>query len=92
MVQLDLDAPIPKELGLPSLEGGMLGSQNRKKESKMAVAKRQRKKKARENGTKENSRTRVSTTGETDLLASPIYIGQAQRKETKHFYKKRSQD
>ena len=39
--QKDLDAPIPKELGLPSLEGGMLGSQNRKKESRMTVAKRQ---------------------------------------------------
>ena len=39
--QKDLDAPIPKELGLPSLEGGMLGRWNRKKESKMAVAKRQ---------------------------------------------------
>ena len=24
--QKDLDAPIPKKLGLPSLEGGMLGS------------------------------------------------------------------
>ena len=24
--QKDLDAPIPKDLGLPSLEGGMLGS------------------------------------------------------------------
>ena len=24
--QRDLDAPIPKEVGLPSLEGGMLGS------------------------------------------------------------------
>ena len=24
--QKDLDAPIPKELGLPSLDGGMLGS------------------------------------------------------------------
>ena len=24
--QKDLDAPIPKELGLPSIEGGMLGS------------------------------------------------------------------
>jgi len=32
----------------------------------MAVAKRQRKEKARENGTKENLRTRVSTTGETN--------------------------
>ena len=39
--QKDLDTPIPKELGLPSLEGGMLGRQNREKESKMAVAKRQ---------------------------------------------------
>ena len=38
--QRDFDAPIPKELGLPSLEGGMLGSLNRKRESKMAVAKR----------------------------------------------------
>ena len=58
----------------------------------MVVAKRQRKEKAHKNGTKENSRTRVSTTGETDLLASPIYIGQAQRKETKKKYKKRSQN
>ena len=40
--QRDLDAPIPKELGLPSLAGGMLGSQIRKKESRMVVAKRQR--------------------------------------------------
>ena len=39
--QKDFDIPIPKELGLPSLEGGMLGRWNRKKESKMAVAKRQ---------------------------------------------------
>ena len=38
--QKDLNAPIPKELGLPSLEGGILGSQNREKESRMAVAKR----------------------------------------------------
>ena len=37
--QRDLDAPIPKELGLPSLAGGMLGSQIRKKESRMVVAK-----------------------------------------------------
>ena len=34
----DLDAPIAKELGLPSLEGVMLGSQNNKQESRMAVA------------------------------------------------------
>jgi len=40
--QKDLDAPVPKELGLPSLEGGMLGSWNRKNESRMVVAKRQR--------------------------------------------------
>ena len=39
--QRDLDAPIPKELGLPSLEEGLLGRQNREKESKTAVAKRQ---------------------------------------------------
>ena len=43
--QKDLNTPIPKELGLPSLEGGMLGSWNRKKESKIAAAKRQRKEK-----------------------------------------------
>ena len=43
--QRDLDSPIPKELGLPSLEGVMLGSSNRKKESKMAMAKRQRREK-----------------------------------------------
>ena len=39
--QKEPHTPIPKELGLPSFEGGMLGSQNRKKESRMAVAKRQ---------------------------------------------------
>ena len=39
----------------------------------MAVAKRQRKGKALENRTKENKRTA--------LLASPIYIGQAQGEE-----------
>ena len=39
--QRNLDVPIPKELGLLSLKGGMLGSQNRKKESKMVVAERQ---------------------------------------------------
>ena len=43
--QRNLNTPIPKELGLPSLEGGMLGSWNRKKESKIAAAKRQRKEK-----------------------------------------------
>ena len=37
--QKDLDTRIPKELGLPSLAGGMLGSQIRKKESRMVVAK-----------------------------------------------------
>ena len=33
--QRDLNTPIPKELGISTLEGGMLGSQNRKKEFKM---------------------------------------------------------
>ena len=54
----------------------------------MAVAKRQRKEKACENGTKENPRTGVKTSGETALLASPIYIGQAQEGGDKT-YKKR---
>ena len=44
--QRDLNAPTPKELGLPSLEEGMLGSYNRKKKSKIVVAKRQRKEKS----------------------------------------------
>ena len=43
--QRDLYAPFLKELGLPSLEGGMIGSQNRKKEYKMVVAKRQKREK-----------------------------------------------
>ena len=55
--QRDLDTPIPKESGLPSPEGGMLGSQNRIKEFKMAEAERQRKGKACENRTKERLRT-----------------------------------
>ena len=41
-IQKDLNAPIPKELGLPSLEGEMLGSWNRKKESRIVEAKRQK--------------------------------------------------
>ena len=57
----------------------------------MVVAKRQRKGKAPENGTKENPRTRVRTqVKQTALLAGPIYTGQAQGEETKH--KMRSQD
>ena len=40
-IQRDLNAPSPKELGLPSLERGMLGSQNTKKKSRMVVARRQ---------------------------------------------------
>ena len=66
--QKDLDAPIPKELGLPSLEGGMLGSQNREKESKMAVAKRQGR-------SKEGPRTRVKTSGRTTRTNSPPRSG-----------------
>ena len=42
--QRDLNTPIPKELGLPSFEGS---SYNRKKESRMVVAKRQRREKPR---------------------------------------------
>ena len=57
--QKDLDAPISKELGLPSHEGGMLGRENREKESKMAVGKRQGR-------PKEGSRTRVKTSGRTN--------------------------
>ena len=62
--QRELNAPIPKELGLPSLEGRISRSQNRKKESKIALAKRQRKEKACEHRTKERVRTRVRTSGE----------------------------
>ena len=56
------------------------------------VAKRQRKEKTHENRTKEGSRTRARPSGETKaLLASPIYIGQAQEGKKKHI-KKRSQN
>ena len=48
----------------------MLGIQNRKKESKMLVAKRQRKRKACKNGTKENPWTGVRTSGETNTPPS----------------------
>ena len=43
----------------------------------MAVAKRQRKGKAHDHRTKEGPRTRVRISGETALLASPVYTGQA---------------
>ena len=49
------------------------------------VAKRQRKEKACEKGTKDNLRTGVRTSGDaTALLASPVYPGQAQGEEKKH--------
>ena len=58
----------------------------------MAVAKGQRKEKARKNRTKECPRTRVRTSGKTNsLLASPVYIGQAHG-EGKSTYKKRTQN
>ena len=59
----------------------------------MRVAKRQRKGKVHENGTKENLRNGVRTSGETNtlpFLASPICIGQSQGEETKHI-KRRNQ-
>ena len=57
--QRDLNAPIPKELGLPSLEGGMLGRQNRRRSPKWQLLKdRQRKGKAHEKETKEKSQDR----------------------------------
>ena len=50
----------------------------------MAVAKRQRKEK-HTNGTKENPKTGLRISGkQTALLASPVYIGQAQREEKNH--------
>ena len=63
----------------------------------MAVAKRQRKEKARENRTKEGLRTRVRISDKTNkqtknpaFLASPIYIGQSQGEEKKT-HEKRNQ-
>ena len=51
----------------------------------MVVAKRQRKEKARKDGTKENLQMEWEPqVKQTALLASPAYIGQAQGKETKH--------
>ena len=50
----------------------------------MVVAKRQRKGKAQKNGTKENLRTRVRTSGETAFLGTTIYTGQPQGEETNH--------
>ena len=48
------------------IKNTLLGSYDRKKESKRAVAKRQRQEKARKNGTEENPRTEVRTSGETN--------------------------
>ena len=55
------------------------------KESKMLVAKRQRKEKPAENGTKEiHGPEWEPQAKQTALLSSPIYIQQAQREEEKH--------
>ena len=58
-------SPCLKKLKSQASEKKVLGCYNRKMVSKMAVAKRQRKEKACENGTEENLRTGVRTSGET---------------------------
>ena len=73
--QRNLDDPIPKELGLLSLKGSRLGSYKRKKESRVAEAKRQRKEKPAKI---EPRKVREPQVKQTALLASPVYIGQAQ--------------
>ena len=57
----------------------------------MVVAKRQERGKNHKNRTKEGPRTRVRTSGKTNtaLLASPVYIGQAQGGEKKKKKKKK---
>ena len=54
------------------LEINLLHSLNRKKESKIAAAKRQIKEKAQENRTKEVPRTRVRTSGERGAKIEPL--------------------
>ena len=63
--QRDLDTSILNELGLPSLEGGMSGSQKRKKKSRMSVAKRQ-KGKSLQKQNKGRLEDWVSTSGKTN--------------------------
>ena len=53
--QKDLDAPIPKELGLPSLEGGMLGRIGKRSPKWRWL-----------NKNKEGPQTRVKTSGRTN--------------------------
>ena len=53
--QKDLNTPIPKELGLPSLERGMLGSQNRERSPKWQWRK-DKEGKSPQNRTKEGQR------------------------------------
>ena len=66
---------------LPPLDGRMLDSQNRKKESTILVAKRQRKGKARENGKKIKSMDwseNFRLNKHTPFLTSPVCKWQAQ--------------
>ena len=49
--QRDLDAPISKELGLPTLKGGMLGNYNKKRSREWWQLKDKEKGKAHEKGT-----------------------------------------
>ena len=67
----------------------VLGSQNRKKESKIAVAKTQRKEKAFENRTKEDLRTRVRTSGETNSPPGQPNVHRAGSGEEKRKKKKK---
>ena len=69
----------------------VLGSQNRKNESKMVMAKRQRRGKVPENGIKENPRTQVRTSGETNWLAQ-FAQGRLNQGRRQNVQKRGSQD
>ena len=84
-IQRNLDALITKELGLPSLERGMLCSQNRKKESKQQWLKyKERKKPTKMEQKKIQNPESEPQVKQAALLANQIYTRQAQGEETKY--------
>ena len=72
--QRDLNVSIPKELGLPSIEGGMLVVRIGKRRPKWQWLKdkegKQTNKQKHKKGTKENSQTEVRNSGETNTPPS----------------------
>ena len=86
--QRDLDSPIPKELGLPSLEWGMLVRIEKRSPKWQWLKDKERGKSVKTEQKKIRGREWEPRVKQTVLLASPSYIGQT-RGMGRQMYKRR---